>query len=318
MSCGKRYIPLLIVALLNAVPLFSATFEPDRLKIHLRMDKKVFFADEKILLRICVTNVSDEKNFFEVYDPAGGDSAAYTTFQPRVFDMTGRDAEMTVPHVIEGRDIADMIRGLDKRIVELAPGEMFIHNVDLRELFNLKYNEHYRVRSLVYPAFSQDMVLASKNELSFKMIQDKGYRKPSEVDSVDRSISPKEVIMLALGAEKAGDWSNWIKYINIEKYINAYPEFVQRYYRANYEEKTDIEKEFIKFLTRDRDDYLVDFSIQKESIENDGKRAYVEVVVNRYGTRWIHRFRSRYTLEQYNNLWLITDEEATVMKGVKR
>lgn len=314
----KLVIPLMFVATLLATSLFSAAYEPDRLRVHLRMDKKVFFSDEKILLRICVTNVSDEKNYFEVYDPAGGDSASYTTFQPRVFDMTGRDAEITVPYVSEGRGVPDMIRGLDKRIVELAPGEMFIHNVDLRELFRLKLNETYRVRSLVYPAFSRDMVLTSRNELSFRMIEDRGYRKPSEVGTVDRSISPKEVIMLALSAEKERDWENWIKYINVEKYINAFPEFVQKYYRADYEEKSEIEKEFIKFLTRERDDYLVDFSILKESIEKKGKRAYVEVVVSRYGAKWIHRFRSRYTLEQYNNLWLVTDEEATVMKGVKR
>ena len=53
--------------------------------------------------------------------------------------------------------------------------------------------------------------------------------------------------MLTLKAEKDRDWDNWIKYINVEKYINAYPEFVQKYHRANFEEKSLIEKDFIRY-----------------------------------------------------------------------
>ncbi|TFH43731.1 MAG: hypothetical protein E4G96_00385 [Chrysiogenales bacterium] len=311
-------ISAILMVSIFAMPLFSGAYEPDRLRVNIRMDKKVFFSDESVLLRICVTNMSDKKNYFEVYDPSGGESSGYTTFQPKVYDMMGRDAKITVPHRIEGRGTADLIRGLEKRIIELAPGEMFIHNVDLREIYDINLDSTYRVRSLFFPSFDQDLVLTSDNELSFRMIEDKRYRKPSEVSSIERSLSPKEVIMLTLRAEKDREWDNWIKFINVEKYINAFPEFVQKYYRADYQEKAEIEKAFIKFVTRERDDYLVDFSIIKESIEKERSIAYVDVVVSRFGIRWIHRFKSRYTLERYNNLWLITDEEATVMKGVKR
>lgn len=307
-----------ILPVLAAIPAFSGVYEPNKLQVHLRMDKKLFYSDENVSLQVCVKNISERKNYFEIYDSSGSVSSLFTTFQPMVYDMSGREAEITVPYKIENLNVGDFIRGLDKRLVELAPGEMFIHTVNLKELYDLHLNTGYRIQSLFYPSFDEHSFLKSKNELTFKIIEAKQYNKPSEVDAGDHTISPKEVILLTLKAEKDREWNNWIKYVDIEKYINAFPEFVQKYNHANFEEKTQIEKDFIKFVTRERDDYLVDFKIVRESVEKDRKIAYVDVVVDRYGIRFISRYKCRYKLEQYKNLWLITDEVATVMKGVAR
>lgn len=313
--------PVLIIIQISMIFLaevFPAAFEPDKLRVHLRMDKRVFYSDEEVTLHVYVKNISEKKNYFEVYDSLENESSNYTTFQPLVFDMTGREAEVTVPYKIERRDINDLIRGLEKRMVELAPGESFVHTINVKDLFNLNLNTNYRIQSIFYPSFEDDTVVKSDNELTFKIIEPKRHNKPSEVDAIERSISPKEVILLTLKAEKDRDWDTWIKYINVEKYINAYPEFVQKYIRANFEEKTRVEKEFIKFATRERDDYLVKFRIIRESVEKDRKIAYVDVVEERFGIRYTHRYKYRFTLEQYKNLWLITDEEATVMKGIRK
>jgi len=195
---------------------------------------------------------------------------------------------------------------------------MFTHTVNVKDLFELKLNTMYRIQGLFYPDFEENRLIKAYNELVFKIIEQKHYSKPSDVDAIDRSISPKEVMLLTLKAEKDRDWSNWKKYVNIEKYINAFPEFVQKYYRANYEEKKEIEKDFIAFATRERDYYLVDYRVIDEMIEKDRAVAYVDVIVDRFGIRKTNRYKCRYTLEQYRNLWLVTDEEATVMKGVKR
>ncbi|MBN2159807.1 MAG: hypothetical protein JW807_10455 [Spirochaetes bacterium] len=282
------------------------------------MDKRSYYSDDDVILSVCVQNESERNNYFIVYDSSGSDSSNYTTFQPVVFDMNGREAEITVPYKIENRNPGELLKGLERRMVELAPREIFIHTIHLKELFNLKLNTSYRVRSLFYPAFEENTVLASDNELAFTIIENRRYVKSSEVDAVNRNLSPKEVMLLTLKAEKDRDWANWLKYFNIEKYINAFPEYVQKYYRADFEEKSAVEKDFVKYLTRERDDYLIDFKILKEAVEKDRNIAYVDVVVDRFATRMTYRYKCRYTLEQYKNLWLITDEEATVMKGVKR
>ncbi|HOD14784.1 MAG TPA: hypothetical protein PK307_08110 [Spirochaetota bacterium] len=307
-------IALLLIASISA---FSMVYEPDKLRVHIRLDKKTYYADEEINLQVCVKNISEKKNYFEVYDSSESDSALYTTFQPIVFDMKGREEKPTVTGFDE-RNAADLVKGLDKRMIELGPGEMFTHTVNVKDLFELKLNTMYRIQGLFYPDFEENRLIKADNELVFKIIEQKHYSKPSDVDAIDRSISPKEVMLLTLKAEKDRDWSNWKKYVNIEKYINAFPEFVQKYYRANYEEKKEIEKDFIAFATRERDDYLVDYRVIDEMIEKDRAVAYVDVIVDRFGIRKTNRYKCRYTLEQYRNLWLVTDEEATVMKGVKR
>ncbi len=311
-------ILLVQISLISLSPVFSAVFEPDKLRVHLRMDKKVFFSDEEITLQVFVKNISEKKNYFEVYDSLENESSNYTTFQPLVFDMKGREAEITVPYKIEKREINDLIRGLEKRMVELAPGESFVHTINIKDLFNMSLNTHYRIQNLFYPSFEENFIVKSDNELIFKIIEAKRYNKPSEVDAIDRAISPKEVILLTLKAEKDRDWDNWIKYINVEKYINAFPEFVQKYIRANFEEKSLLEKEFIRFATRDRDDYLINYRIVREAIEKERKIAYVDVIEERFGIKYTSRYKYRFTLEQYKNLWLVTDEEATVMKGIKK
>lgn len=313
----KKRTVIITLLLVACIPAFSMVYEPDKLRVHIRLEKKTYYADEDVHLQVCVKNISEKKNYFEVYDTSESDSALYTTFQPIVFDMNGREEQPTVAG-FEERKIGELVKGLDKRMIELGPGEMFTHTVNVKELFDLKLNTSYRIQGLFYPDFEDDRLIKADNELVFKIIEQKHYNKPSEVDSTDRSISPKEVMLLTLKAEKDRDWNNWKKYVNIEKYINAFPEFVQKYYHANYEEKKEIEKDFIAFATRERDDYLVDYRVLDEVVEKDRAVAYVDVIVDRFGIRKTNRYKCRYTLEQYRNLWLVTDEEATVMKGVKR
>lgn len=318
----KMKIYSILIMLLSVVIYGSAAgssvYEPEKLRVHLRMDKKIYYSDEEIILSICVKNVSDEKNYFFVYDPMNKETSHYTTFQPMVYDMSGREVEISVSYKIENRNINDLLKELDKRMIELAPRETFVYTVNLKELFAMKQNTVYRIQSHFYPTFEENQIIKSNNELTFKIIDTKRYNKLTEVNARERFISPKEVILLTLKAEKDRDWDNCIKYINIEKYINAFPEFTQKYFRANFEEKTEVEKEFIKFLTRDRDDYIYNYTILREEIESDSTIAYVDVVIDRSGHRWTNRYKCRYTLEQYKNLWLITDQEATVMKGVEQ
>lgn len=292
----KKRTIIIALLLIASIPAFSMVYEPDKLRVHIRLDKKTYYADEEINLQVCVKNISEKKNYFEVYDSSESDSALYTTFQPIVFDMKGREEKPTVTGFDE-RNAGDLVKGLDKRMIELGPGEMFTHTVNVKDLFDLKLNTMYRIQGLFYPDFEENRLIKADNELVFKIIEQNHYSKPSDVDAIDRSISPKEVMLLTLKAERDRDWINWIKYVNIEKYINAFPEFVQKYYRANYEEKKEIEKDFIAFATRERDDYLVDYRVIDEMIEKDRAVAYVDVIVDRFGIRKTNRYKCRYTLE---------------------
>ena len=45
-----------------------------------------------------------------------------------------------------------------------------------------------------------------------------------------------------------GNWYNYLKYIRIDRFINAYSDFVKIYNRADDTEKLKIERDFIIFL----------------------------------------------------------------------
>jgi hypothetical protein len=296
----------------------TSLFEPSKLKVHIRMDKRTYFQNDDILLKIFVKNMSVDKNYFYIYDSSELQSADFITFQPQVYDLKGKETESIVKYRLENTKPSEVISGLTKRLIELAPGESFVAPVYLNKIFKFDLKKKYRVKAHFYPDFTNDVILIGDNELCFTIVPEKILNNTGSKDKISRFVTPGETVFLALRAEKERDWNNFIKYINIEKFINSYSDFVMKYYKSNTEEKIDVENKFKIYLTRDRDDYLLDYKLVSEEVEPNGGIAYVDAVIDRFGIKKTWRYRYKYTLEQYNNIWLITDQEATVMKGKKR
>jgi len=130
----------------------------------------------------------------------------------------------------------------------------------------------------------------------------------------ERKVTPSEVVMLALMAEKNKQWENVVKYINIEKFIYAYSEFARRYSTTNDYERLIVQQDFINFITKERPDYLIDFSILGEQIIPQTNVAYVDVKVKRWGPRFPAIMKYRYTLEPYKDFWVIVNLDASIVK----
>ena len=64
----KKRTVIIAFLLIACIPAFTMVYEPDKLRVHIRLDKKTFYADEDINLQVCVKNISEKKNYFEVYD----------------------------------------------------------------------------------------------------------------------------------------------------------------------------------------------------------------------------------------------------------
>jgi len=128
------------------------------------------------------------------------------------------------------------------------------------------------------------------------------------------SITPSEVIMLCLSAEKSRNWQNMMKYISLEKYVNAYPDYGMEFNAANEAVKRKVLRDFATFLSTPRYDYIVDFDIKSESILDNRKTAYVETRVIRNSAPKPYVYLYKYTLEKMGSSWLITGIDATVSK----
>ena len=281
-------------------------YEQLRLTVH--TCKMSFYSDEPVELKLVVHNTSEFEAAFIVYD------AQYTTFQPVVYDEKGREAESRVDYRLMDKPLEEVADSAPKRLITIQPSEKFIQVVNLRDLYNLKTGEGYRIRGYMFPNASIKRTIASDNMLHFNIIPVHTVEKESGVQQVKREISPSEVVMLALNAEKNKNWNNFVKYIDIDKYIQAFSRYAMLYSQSSESERLKVLEDFRTFLERDRVDYLVDFSILNENIISEKGLAFVEVKVKRWGARYPFIYKYRYTLEEYKNFWLITNFDATVMK----
>jgi len=269
-----------------------------------------------------VKNISGTQKSINIYDRESDESVNYSTFKPVVLEMNGREAETIVPYRIEGRTIDDEIKKLTVRPMNLAPGETIIHSINIKKIYNLVTGVRYRIKGYFHPDFKENITFPSYNELIFTVTSTRsdsittGIRYPERLNLPSRELAPSEVIKLLLIAEKEKDWVKVLKYLNIEKFINVYPEFINQYLHADDDdEKLKIADNFIIFLSKERDDYLVDFKVHSEDVNIN--TAYVEVIIERFGGRMPQRYKYRYTLEKYTNLWLVVNLEAIVLKGKK-
>ena len=54
-------------------------------------------------LKICIKNISGKKVSFKIYEGKKYNYPDFTTFQPYVYDIMGRNAELTVPYRLKGK-----------------------------------------------------------------------------------------------------------------------------------------------------------------------------------------------------------------------
>ncbi|MFC1669098.1 hypothetical protein ACFL20_01800 [Spirochaetota bacterium] len=281
------------------------------------MDKRNFSSNEDVVLKVCIKNISSKNISFNIYESGKIKKTDFTTFQPYVYDMYGRDAQLIVPYRLQGKRTDHVLSKMKKRNIILGPEEIIIHRVNLNQIYKLNAGLKYRVKSFFLPDFGKKIVIKSINELSFKVKRAKRDRKKQDRLDIKRGLTPSETVLLALDAEKGKDWSRMIKHYDIEKYINSYPDYIRIYNLADRLEKQKIEKKFINYLSRKRFDYLLNFKIVNDEIDKNRRVAYVDVLVKRFGVIRHDKYKYRFTLEKYighKDLWLITGYEATVLR----
>ncbi|MDY6967299.1 MAG: hypothetical protein SVR08_01405 [Spirochaetota bacterium] len=282
-----------------------------RFRVSLYTDSLSFKSNVPIILNIRVDNISNRKESFYIYDEV------YTSFQPVIYDIKGREAEIIVPYRLKQIGIDKVLKNQNPRVITLSTNESIIHSINLRNIYNLKVNTIYRVKGFFFPRVKNHIAIPSDNILTFKVLESKAVVKKSEIKKIDHTITPSEIILLVLSAEQNGDWDKYIKYFKLENYINAFPNYVNIYNKADDKKRLKIIGNFVKFITRKRSDYILSFNILNESVFREKNIAYVEVEVRRFGLSKPFIYKYKYTMQMYNYFWLIIDVEATV-RTVKR
>lgn len=303
------------------------------LDIILKTAKYNYAINEDIILNIYVKNISDDIIPFtiydspersDIYDRPRGDISGYTTFQPVIYDMQGRNAELIVPYIIGSEDRDKILSWMVKREIRLGPGETFIRSQNLKNIYKFEGDKDYRLKLNFFPDMGNETgssVIMSSNEVKFRVNPERIYTSREKVDPSSIVLTPGEVVLLVLSAEYENRFSRGIKYIDIEKFINSYPDFTRKYNLADDSGKRVIERDFVRYLTLRRNDYLLSFEIKNEEINETGTVAFVDVEAERKSIVKPDRYRYRYRLEKRSpedKIWLLAGLEASVIKDVRK
>lgn len=286
-------------------------------RVQIFMDRYAYDGDGPVKLHIKVLNNAFRQEIFKVAD------VEYLTFQPVVYAPGGREAEILVAHRLKKVGKHEVLKNIVPRTIMLSHNETFTYTVDLKKLYKLEALGEYRVRAYFMPDPENDLAIPSENVIRFKMVRPADFASHSlygpirekRHDPARFSLSPREVVLLLLTAEKEKKWDNYFKYVKLESYIQSFPEFGKLYNNSDDVEKLKIEEDFVTFIKRSREDYITGFSVAKESRIEGDRIAYVDSNVSRYGTKFGFSYTYKYTLEKFDTLWLITGVEATLKKG---
>jgi len=332
----RNFKPVIIIIVFILISGISQVYGKDIhvFRVHLHTDKLKFYNNDEIIVKISIKNVSDEPAVFYIYDSPErvdifdrkrGDTSDYTTFKPVVYDMNGKNAELVVPYITSDKNAAETLSWMIKREIKLGPGEIFSHSQNLRRIYDILPEKNYRLKLHFFPYVGdkddENQVVVSSNEIKFRVSRDKSYEafKPKDPNSV--RLSPSEVVLLLINAEREGSTERAIKYLDIDKFIHSYPDFSRRYDISDDTDKKNIEKEFIRYLINKRDDPLAEYRIVSEEIDASGITAYVSVEAKREGLIRPSRFRYVYRLEknaETDYIWLVAGLEALVIRDVRK
>lgn len=303
-------VTILSLFAIPALPRVEGSVESP-FRVYVNTDRLTFTEGEPVEITAEIKNYSMKTASFNTYD------VNYTTFQPVVYSMDGKEAETTVKYRMMDRTVQDVVAYIEPRRSLVGHDEKVVKRLNIRDYYNLEPGREYRIRMFFMPDAKMPFVVRSENSITVRIAPlDRDLPEPIELPKQYNGggIDPSEVVQLFLGAEKSRNWKNMIKYIDLEKYVNAYPDYGMQFNTSNEAMRKKVLRDFVSYLSTPRRDYIVDFSVQKEAILEDRKSSYVDVKVVRFAAPRPFVYNYRFTLETAGGTWLISNVDATVSK----
>lgn len=281
--------------------------------VRVKSEFRAYSDKDHVYVDAVVTNSSRKTEKFYRFE------TPYTTFQPILYDMSGREAETKVAYRLDNHTADEMVRGTTPRIISLAPGESFSVRLNLADYYDIREGEKYRVRLLFLPDASKKEAQATANIYRFEVNSTVYSAAPMNMQAEDEGaagIRPSEVVHLLFAAEKKESWNDYLKYIDEEEYIFSFPEYARKYVGAPDAVQMQVLQEFKTYLIRYRPDELLDYEVLDETVAQN--QAKVRVRASRQAARQPFVYVYTFSLEKYRAYWKITGVEASLSRDTRR
>ena len=239
--------------------------------------------------------------------------AENTSFQFLITDRANRELSPRAgprPRMTQAADATADMAGDELKEVILHPGEAFTRTIRLDRLYRFRAGEEYRIVGYFYPDPRRTFFVRTANVVRLRIDRARSPVRravlPEEFfnDAIPE-VSPEETVYLFLSAEIRRNWENYLKYLDLRKFVLAYDRFASRYAAAPDYNKPEVLREFQRFLTRNPTDSLKYFRITKKEFERgdegstkDDGRVFVSVRAERQTRGYSVVYNYRYTLER--------------------
>ncbi len=244
-----------------------------------------------------------EKTYqFEVLDSRGYE------LRPMSREESGKDLERKAVVNLSGQHVREII---------LQPGESFEKTIDLTHFYNFQPGQTYRITGYFFPDARHNVFLRSRDSVELHINDRKSkylFERP-ELETEEAGLSPEETVYLFLSAEMRRNWKNYLKYLDLTRYITSYDRFSGRYASAAPPDRRRILQEFARYLTADPTDRLRRFRITGTRKTEVADRAEVTVEALRMSGGYRVAYEYTYTLErsEREGFWKIIHVVARVL-----
>ena len=250
-----------------------------------------------------------------------------------ILDHSGREIDpLPLPQKIQSREWGERsvvtVEGEMVKEIILAPGEYFTKEIVLSDYYNLQPGETYNITGYFHPDARSEFFVKSHNsvKLAIDRLAEEGYNRQKQPDPLydqGDGLTPEETVYLFLSAEMKKNWKNYLKYLDLSKYITVYDRFSSRYVRASDREKSVVMNDFVRYLTGRDTEKLQRFKIVEAKTERDdhgeiidGGRSQVKARAIRESRGFRVEYEYTYTLEpdeQQHGFWRISHVTAMVV-----
>ncbi|MCB1317644.1 MAG: hypothetical protein KDK27_16885 [Leptospiraceae bacterium] len=300
-------------------------------QVELKLEKSFFRPGEDIPVLFRIRNTG--YRVIRIYPT----EKPWGSYQFMVLDRAGNEIPMQFDERAYNRrenGERTVVNNLGEQVKEiiLHPGETFEKILYLNDFYRLAAGSEFRVVGYFYPDRRFEYFVRSTNtahlNLDVVRTDPNRVRAEAETQAATRQpthVTPEETVYLFLSAEMRSNWSNYLKYLELEKFITSYDRFAAPYAQALPQERPGILQEFARFLTARPADHLRRFEILNSEPERtpDGEmipdgRYFVYVRAVREGGGYTVQYEYKYALERGRNenagFWKIINVEAQIRR----
>lgn len=287
--------------------------------VELAAERTAFRPGEKISVHYRVRNSGYRKLRFFPHENMA------RTFQFHLEDATGRELQPLPMNLDEEEPVRDLAGNAVREII-LSPGETFEKTIDLGRYYRLDQGRDYRLCAYFVPDPEQELTIRSKGWLRLRLEKSHplqtAYGDTPPVSAAS-GISPEETVYLFLSAELKKNWQNYLKYLDLPRFVTSYDRFALRYASSSDTARPAVLSEFAGFLTSRSADVLKRFKITRtdyarspEGETTERGNAKVTVLADRDDQGFRVRYEYVYTLApaEDRGFWKIIHVQARVVR----